>query len=153
MKTHITEREIALLQQSNEEQLLETLGLRAAIVTDNLSLSAETSPKIVAETLTAMGIQDDFKDLGRRILRRWERTAFELVCGKDPEDAKSRTELRNALGAGEAAAIGVLTAVLISAGLMAALAPVVAAILVKKFFNSAYDVFCQYWQEKLPVAK
>jgi hypothetical protein len=53
------------------------------------------------------------------------------------------------LGVGEAAAIGVLTSALIGIGLMAALTPVLATLLIKSFFNPAYGEFCQYWKEKL----
>jgi hypothetical protein len=32
---------------------------------------------------------------------------------------------------------------------MAALAPLIATIIVKKFFNPAYGEFCGYWKQKL----
>lgn len=152
MTTPNEENEIKLLLQSNEDQLLEQLGLKAAVVTRRLEQSSELYPKIVASDVTAMGIKDDLKLLGRQILKRWERSAYDIVCGGMPEDDKARSELKNALGLGEAAAIGALSTALIGVGLMPALAPVLAAILVKKFFNPAYGTFCDYWKSKLPAA-
>jgi hypothetical protein len=145
----ISQQQIQKLLQSDEDQLLEQLGMRTAVATRDLSRSAELQPDLTSADVTAMGIKDDMKVLGRRILRRWNRSAYELACGGDPDDAKTRSELEKALGLGEAAAIGVLTGALISIGLMAALAPVVATLLVKKFFNPAYGEFCQYWKERL----
>jgi hypothetical protein len=152
MTTRLDENEIKLLMQSNEDQLLEQLGLRTAVVTRRLEQSSELFPKIVASDVTSMGIKDDLKLLGRQILKRWERSAYDIVCGGMPEDDKARLELTKALGLGEAAAIGALSTALIGVGLMPALAPVLAAILVKKFFRPAYGTFCDFWKSKLPPA-
>jgi hypothetical protein len=145
----ISEAQIQSLVQSDEDQLLEVLGMRSAVVSQDLGRSADPNLSVAPSDLKAMGIKDDLKALGRRILRRWNRSAYQIACGSDPEDSKARSELTKALGIGEAAAIGVLTGALIGVGLMAALAPVVSAILVKKFFNPAYGEFCAYWKEKL----
>jgi hypothetical protein len=96
-----------------------------------------------------MGTQEELKKLGRRILKRWNQSAYQLACGDDPEDTKTRTELRSALGVSKAAAIGVITSALIGVGLMPALAPVLAAILVSKFFDPAYGEFCAFWKQNL----
>jgi hypothetical protein len=84
----------------------------------------------------------NFSGVGTEALANWP-------AEMNPDDAKTRNELEKALGLGEAAAIGVLTGALISVGLMTALAPVVATLLVKKFFNPAYGQFCGFWKEKL----
>ena len=145
----VTDQQIRQLLQSDEDQLLEQLGMRSAVATRDLKKSADVELDLSSADLKAMGIKDDMNDLGKRILRRWNRSAYELACGGDPDDAKTRADLEKALGIGEAAAIGVLTGALIGVGLMAALAPVVATLLVKKFFNPAYGEFCQFWKEKL----
>jgi hypothetical protein len=153
MTSQPNQTEIQAFLQSDENQLLEQLGMRAAVATRDLKKSAELNPTIVADDVIAMGIKDDLKDLGKRILRRWERSAYDVFCGHDPDDAKVQNEVKKALGMGEVATIGVLSAALIGIGLMPALAPVLAAILVKKFFNPAYGEFCAYWKEKLPGTK
>src|SRR5262245_37567437 len=117
-------QEIDLLLQSDVDQLIEQLGLRAAVVSRDLPKSAELTPAIVSKDVVAMGIKDNLKELGRRVLRRWERSAYEILCGADPDDAKSRNDLKNALNLGEAATIGALSAAMIGMGLMPALAPV-----------------------------
>lgn len=145
----ITDQQIQKLLQSDEDQLLEQLGMRSAVVTRDLKRSGDLQLDLAPADIRAMGIKEDMKALGNRVLRRWNRSAYELACGGDPDDTKTRADLEKALGIGEAAAIGVLASALISIGLMAALAPVLATILVKKFFNPAYGEFCQYWKEKL----
>lgn len=149
MTSGITDQQIRRLLQSDEDQLLEQLGMRSATVTRDLKRSAEIQLELGPVDLETMGIKDDMKELGKRILRRWSRSAYELTCGSDPDDAKTRADLEKALGIGEAAAIGVLSGALIGIGLMPALAPVLATLLVKKFFNPAYGEFCAYWKEKL----
>jgi hypothetical protein len=145
----ISDQQIQSLLQSDEGQLLEQLGMRATVVTTDLKRSADPQVDLSAAEIKAMGAKDNMKALGKRILRRWNRSAYEIACGGDPDDAKTRADLQTALGIGEAAAIGVLATALIHVGLMVALAPVVAAILVKKFFNPAYGEFCGFWKENL----
>jgi hypothetical protein len=151
MTTQLNDTEIKLLLQSDVDQLLEQLGMRTAVVTSHLEKSGELNPKITSSDVTAMGIKDDLRELGEKILKRWERSAFDIMCGSDANDLKARNEIKGAIGLGEAAVIGVLSTGLIGIGLMPALAPVVAAIVVKKFFNPAYEVFCETWKKRLPV--
>ena len=147
--TKITDQQISELLQSDEDQLLEQLGMRSAVVSRDVTRSADFQLSVKAADIAAMGIKDDMKVLGGKIVRRWNRSAYELACGTDPDDSKSREDLQKALGIGEGAAIAVLTAGLIGVGLMAALAPLIATIIVKKFFNPAYGEFCGYWKQKL----
>lgn len=151
MEQKFNEAEIELLLQSNEKQLLEQLGMHAAVVTRDLTKAGELHPNIVAADVKMMGIKDDLKALGTRVLRRWNRSAYDLLCGTDPDDAATQQEIKKALGLGEAAVIGALATALVGIGLMPALAPIVAAILVKKFFRPAYGEFCAVWKGKLPA--
>jgi len=147
--TKITDQQISELLQSDEDQLLEQLGMRSAVVSRDVTRSADFQLSVKAADIAAMGIKDDMKVLGGKIVRRWNRSAYELACGTDPDDSRSREDLQRALGIGEGAAIAALTAGLIGIGLMAALAPLIATIIVKKFFNPAYGEFCGYWKQKL----
>jgi|KBSMisStandDraft_5_1062788.scaffolds.fasta_scaffold559134_1 hypothetical protein len=147
--TKITDQQISELLQSDEDQLLEQLGMRSAVVSRDVTRSADFQLSVKAADIAAMGIKDDMKVLGGKIVRRWNRSAYELACGTDPDDSRSREDLQKALGIGEGAAIAALTAGLIGIGLMAALAPLIATIIVKKFFNPAYGEFCGYWKQKL----
>ena len=134
---------------SDEDQLLAQLGMRALAATGDLSQSAHFAPDLRGVAPDKMGAQEELKKLGKRILKRWNESAYQLACGNDPEDDKARSDVRSALGLGKAAAIGALATGLIGLGLMPALAPVLAAILVNKFFDPAYGEFCAYWKEKL----
>jgi len=147
--TKITDQQISELLQSDEDQLLEQLGMRSAVVSRDVTRSADFQLSVKAADIAAMGIKDDMKVVGGKIVRRWNRSAYELACGTDPDDSRSREDLQKALGIGEGAAIAALTAGLIGIGLMAALAPLIATIIVKKFFNPAYGEFCGYWKQKL----
>jgi hypothetical protein len=133
----------------DEGQLLAQLGMRAYAASGDLSQSAHFAPDLRGVAPEHMGAQEELKKLGKRILKRWNQSAYQLVCGNDPDDEKTRSEVRSALGIGKAAAIGVITSSLVGIGLMPALAPVVATILVTKFFDPAYAEFCVYWKENL----
>jgi hypothetical protein len=134
MKQTLSEQEIKDLLEFDEDQLVAQLGMRAAAAAQDFRKSAELAPAIATNEAAAMG---DLQALGLRILRRWNRSAFDVVCGDDPDDNPTREKMRNALGLGDAAAIGTLSAALIGMGMMPALGPVLAAIIVKKFFNPA----------------
>jgi hypothetical protein len=141
----VSEEQARQLLRFDESRLLEQLGVR--------SLAAAAAPAILdvppGPSAGTLGAKEDMKELGARILRRWNRVAYDLACGNDPDDAEMRTELEQALHVSEAAAIGVLSGGLITIGLSALIAPVLAALIVKKFFNPAYGEFCEYWKGKL----
>jgi hypothetical protein len=137
------------LLDSDEDQLLAQLGMRSLAALGDLSQSALYAPDLGGVAPDKMGAQDELKKLGKRILKRWNQSAYQLVCGDEPDDAKTRKEVQSALGLGKAAAAGVITSALIGVGLMPALAPVVAAIVINKFFDPAYGEFCAYWKENL----
>ena len=145
----LSQQELRDLAEADEDQLLEQLGMRGAVSARDFEKSAQLQPALSGADVTAMGIKDDLKVLGQRILRRWNRSAYEVICGDDPDDAKAREDVKKAIGLGDAAVIGAGSYALIGIGLMPALAPVVAAILVKKFFKVAASEVCVFWKENL----
>ncbi|MGH3429122.1 MAG: hypothetical protein ACRD3Q_10750, partial [Terriglobales bacterium] len=106
----LTDEQFKLILQSPEPQLLEQLGMRSTAINQDLSRSADPHLRVTASDIQAMGIKDDMKALGGRILRTWQKSAYELACGNDQDDAKTRDDLKRALGVSDAAAAGVLTA-------------------------------------------
>jgi|SRR4030095_11468076 hypothetical protein len=150
MTPTLKDQEINLLLQSDVDQLVEQLGMRAAVVAKDINKSAELQPKITAEDVKAMGIKEDLADLGNRVLRRWQRSSYELLCGGSADDAETRDALKDAFGMGDVAAITAITTALIGIGLMPALAPILATILFKKFLKPTYGEFCAFWKTKLP---
>ena len=144
------ESAVSSLLESDEDQLLEQLGIRTKAIQADPAVSGSFQPDVAYEA-TTMGVMDDVKELGRRIFKRWNREAFKLVCGGEDLDKKDREELANAFGLGDAAVAGMIASLLVSSfGVAPAIATVVAALVIKRFFRPAYDEFCELWKEKLP---
>lgn len=96
---------VAKLLESPEDQLYQELGIRARAIAADPSLSGSFEPNVIHDA-KLMGPLDDIKDLGRRIFRRWNREAYDLICGGDPVDEKDREKVRNSFGLGDAAVAG-----------------------------------------------
>jgi hypothetical protein len=151
MNDNIEKAESALrkLLQSDEDQLYEEIGIRmSAMSEDSLDVS-EFDPTVTID-VSEMGPLDDLRELGRRMMQRWNRSAHELVCGTSDSDSKDRKTLLEAFGAGEIA-VGVALATLLVSHLAItpAIASVIAALVMKRFFTPAYEEFCSMWETKL----
>ena len=136
------------LLQSDEGQLLEELGMRTEAIAQDITKAGSFEPQVVYNAAD-MGPKDVLRDVGSRIFRRWNKEAYKLMCGKDPDDSKQRTELTKAIGLGDVAVAAALTSALIYIGAAPAIATIIAAIIVKRFFASALEEFCEIWQENL----
>lgn len=80
--------------------------------------------------------------------RRWHKEVFRLVCGGDAENEKDREELKKAFGVSDVAVAASLSALLItSLNIAPAIAVVVAALVVKRFFRPAQEEFCATWKK------
>jgi len=134
------------LLQSDEDQLFEELGMRTQAITQDITMAGSFEPHLVYDAAD-MGPQEVLGAIGRRLFRRWNKEAYKLLCGDDSDDKEKRTELASAIGAGDVAVAAALTSVLVSIGAAPALAAIIAAIVVKKFFAPAYDEFCGIWKE------
>jgi hypothetical protein len=134
--------------KADEGQLYEQLGIRIQAITKDLNIAGSLEPHVVYDG-SIMGPLDDVRELGRRVFKRWNKEAHELICGTKVEDRQERESVLAALGGGDVAVAAALTALLIHVGLAPALAPVVAAIVAKRFFHPAYDEFCAIWKENL----
>jgi len=143
---------IAALLESDEAQLMESLGTRAKASAIDPALGASYAPS-TAGMETQMGPLDEIRKLGTRIFRRLSREAWELICGSDADGVEDRDKLLSALTRDRATAAAVLTGILVAnLGLSAAIAPVVAVLLMKRFFNPVYEELCGAWKEALPEA-
>ena len=80
--------------------------------------------------------------------------AYKLICGSETEDQKDRKDLMKAFSTNDEVTIATALSVLLvtNLGLAPAIAAVVAALLVKRFFRPAYEEFCQTWKKNLPAA-
>ncbi|WP_316193856.1 hypothetical protein [Bradyrhizobium sp. SZCCHNRI1029] len=132
----------------DESNLIEMLGIRARQIQSNHTIAGEFSPDVTYDA-KFMGPLDDIKALGLRILNRWNRELFNIVCGASNDDKEDRTKILNALTLGEGAAIAALIPVLTGLGLAPALAAVLAAIIVKRFLGTALDTICDAWGQQV----
>jgi hypothetical protein len=141
---------VTRLLESDSDQLLAELAMRAKTIEGDPSKRDMLDPPISVPETAAMGPKA-LRVLGERVLNRWNREAYQLVCGSGRADLKTREDLARALGVGDAATSAALTTALLAIpGLPAALAPVLAVIFVKRFLAPAMDEFCQYWSQSLP---
>ena len=132
----------ALLSKDEEALLLE-IGLREKAIQVDPTCGGEPYLRVQYDS-THMGLIDDAKSLGRRIMMRWNKELYGVVCGKNAgggaekaEDKKMRDDLLKALNLGDAAVIAAVATGLITLGAPAAIAAPVAPFLVKKFIMPA----------------
>lgn len=134
---------------AEEDVLFAELGMRARALAANLDVAASFDP-VVTYDEAQMGVMEDVRALGKRLFRRWNRELRDLICGNDPDDAKDRKAIGNAIGLGQAGFAAYLATMLVSSfGLAPALAAVAAAIIVNRFFRPAIDEMCAAWTEQL----
>lgn len=96
---------------------------------------------------THMGLIDDLRKVGSRIAALWARKLYGVICSTGGDEA-DRKKLLAELNVSEAAAVAVVTSLLLPV-LSPAVAAPVAAIIVKQFLIPAGETICDYWGEKL----
>jgi hydroxymethylpyrimidine/phosphomethylpyrimidine kinase len=139
------------LLQSSEDQLYEQLAMRTAAIEENPALAGQFDIVGLDPATHAGRVTDGLKNVGLRIFNRWNREAFNLVCGSETKDKHDRDKLLTAFDMGSAAfASAVASSLVTGFGIAPAIAAVVASIVVTRFLRGAYEEFCTYWQENLP---
>lgn len=137
------------LLQADEGQLYEQLGIRAKALAEDPTQGSSFEPQVTYD-VAQMGLKEDVREFGQRLFHRWNVETYKLICGSDPKDKEDREDLMNAFGVDDGAVAAALTALLITnLGLTPALAVVIAAITVKRFFRPAYQEFCRIWEKNL----
>lgn len=125
---------VALLLASDESQLYEELGIRAAAIERQPEIAGSFAPPVTYDA-AAMGPLDSVRDVGRRIFRLWEASAYGLACGTDASDKEDRQSLTDAFGGKSTTVAALMAALLVSHfGMAPAIAAVIAAIVVRRFF-------------------
>jgi hypothetical protein len=124
------------------------IGLREKII--EKGPGAADNPDIVVVYGKPMGLIEDIKALGWRILARWNKELYRVVCSSNtPEDQEIKSKILGALDISEAALIAAVVPALLWLGASAAIAAAVAALLVKKFIIPAKDELCAAWGEAI----
>src|SRR5579859_851286 len=91
------------LHQQKDDVALELLvAMREKAIQNDPTLedNVDFEPKYEA---TTMGAMDDLKSLGRRIVNRWNKELYGLVCARTREDEKARQSVLDSLNLGEVA--------------------------------------------------
>ena len=144
----------------DEWHLLAELDRRIALV--GLDPAQGDLPSMELLTVSGGGLEGGLEGglpaigaVTRRLLRRWERELYDLLCGQDADDTADRAKLRDAAGLGPDALIGALAGWLVAGplGVPALLAGVLAAILVKRFGTATLAEMCLIWKERLDAAQ
>lgn len=137
------------LIDTDELTLVEQLGMRAKATQKGEAGAVNFNPHLVYDG-TTMGTLDDLRDLGRRLLSRWTRELYKVVCGSLDDDKTDRESIIKSLGIGDIAVGGAIAAVLVGTFAVApAVATVIAALIVKRIIKPAGEEICEYWGEKL----
>ena len=140
------------LLQADPDELFKELGLRFEAIKRNPELagSFELPTESTEEALGLAELGEGLRDFGHRFFERVNREAYSLVCGKESEQTQERKKLLDAFSLGPEAVAASLAALLVAQlGLAPAISAVVAAIVVKLFFKSAYGAMCEVWSAKL----
>jgi hypothetical protein len=143
---------IETILDSPENQLYEHLGIRKLYIEKYPEYSDSLDPEFIFNSShMSQKDLDNVLELGKKIFDRWAKEAYDLACGSDSEDKEDRKQLLDAAGFGEVAFASAMAGLLITQlAVPAALAPVIAAIITKRFFNPVYEECCKYWKKNLP---
>jgi hypothetical protein len=145
---------IAALTKESEQSLIDQIGRntkmlqRDPAVAGQLAFAARRAgaPRVA-------GTVRDIRTVGNRILRRWAREVYAIVCGERPEDRADRRRILAALRLGEAGAATVIAGVLIgSMGLAPVLASAIAVIVARRFLEPAREELCAESRKWLRIA-
>lgn len=146
-----SQSEIAVrkLLRSDVEQLYEQIGIRTEAIRIDPTKAGFFDPAVIYDQ-AHMGAKESMKELGKRIYNRWKKEAFDLACGNADDDEKERQNLASAFGISDVAVAASLSALIVTNfGVAPAIAAVIAALIVKRFFRPAFEEFCLVWRKHL----
>jgi hypothetical protein len=136
------------LSRKDDEALALEIGLRDKLITSDPKLGDQAD--LAVSYGTHMGLIEDVKALGWRILARWNRELYRVVCSSTKkEDQELRVKLFAALDINEAALIAVVAPAIVWLGAPVAIAAAVAPLIVKKFIVPAKEELCISWGEAI----
>jgi hypothetical protein len=137
-----------MVNSYDEEALIKQLAMRVEATKENPAVAGSYDPA-VAYDFEHAGLSDSLLDLGGRILHRWERELYGVVCGDAKEDAADRNSILTKIAGDDIALGAAVGGVLISLGVGPAVAVVVAALVIKRIIHPAGNEVCKMWSERL----
>jgi hypothetical protein len=134
------------LKDRDETALITLVGLREKAIDLNPALKdkVDLEPKYDSKT---MGTLDDIQALGLRVLKRWNKELYSLVCSNTGGDEKDRQAILDSLNLGETAVIAAVAGALMALGVPAPVAAALAPLITRKFIWPAKDEMCKTWGE------
>ena len=144
------EKAVQTLSKTDNKNLYAKLGAYATQFPRNPASFAAPDAAITLDEGVA-GPLDDAVELGKRIVKRWNRVLFDLCCGGDSVDPEAKKTILTALNLKSTDAIAAsITGILIGTFSVApAVAVVVGVIVGKALLPAAEEEVCQFWKERL----
>jgi lysophospholipase L1-like esterase len=135
------------LLATDDDVLLAEIGRRAAII----ELAPDAASGLVLELPQRLteGIATSFLERGTALVDDLHRRLYTLLCGDASATAADRNRLRQSLGLDNGTLVGALTGALVVLGAPALLAPLVAALLVNRGIDPAWETTCRLWADAL----
>jgi hypothetical protein len=130
-----------LYEDNDYDALVAIVGRRELAAEKGLAASIATEE---AYDFTIEGM-DEAKALGLKVLGRWNRELYQLVCPTAGATDKDRQALVDSLNLGEVAVVGTVAGLILTLGVPAPVAAALAPLIVKKFVWPAKDELCDAW--------
>jgi hypothetical protein len=149
MKAEI-DHAVQTLSKSDANSLYARLGASSVAFSRNPAQFAAPDPAMKVDVSIA-GPLDDAIGLGKRILKRWNKAMYDLICGADGVDPQAKKTILDALKLGKPDAYAAaITGVLISVfSVGPGVAMVVGVLFGKVLMPAAGEETCAFWKERL----
>ncbi|MEH7876603.1 hypothetical protein V7799_02505 [Rhizobium laguerreae] len=149
MKDEI-DKAVKTLGVASTNKLYADLGAYSITYPQDPARFANPSVSVPVDVSVA-GPMDDAIDLGKRILRRWNKAIYDLVCGTEEADPQVRKTIFDALKLNSPEALAAaITGVLISAfSVGPAVAAIVGVLFGKVLLPTAGQEVCSFWKERI----
>ena len=136
------------LTASDTNSLFSKLGAYAVTYPGAPEKFVTAGASVGIEQPTA-GVLEDTIELGKNILRRWQKTIYQLVCGGDEVDASAKKQILGALASPETLAAAITSVLIAVFSVAPAVAAIVGVLFGKLLLPAAGDEACKFWRGKL----
>jgi hypothetical protein len=138
------------LSKKDEDALVLQVGMREMAIKKDPALANDLGWEPQYESaLMGNATLDELKRLGWKIINRWNREIYGIVCTSKAADDPNRTAILKALKLNDAALIAALASAMLALGSPAVIAAAVAPFVVAHFINPAKEELCAAWGEAI----
>lgn len=138
------------LGKSDSDALYASLGFSSHMFPQAPQDFATPKSNVISDDELA-GPVDDAILLGKRILRRWQKAIYDLVCGTEDADPQVRKTILNALklDSSDALAAAVASVLISFFSVAPAVAAIVGVLFGKVLLPAAGEEVCSFWKERI----